>query len=590
MKGMMEVDAVREFIATYFRMAKNLDAGGLCSNMPFINPDEGVCGAIRSDMLLCIMSVSESDAIDSEFLDFLNENMDCGFTSQSVAKVRRDFATLDGPPECTMLPHFIMMDLERPKGNISKHYLKMLAFTALGYLTWKEDTNLTEYIRYNWVFTEIIEIYENTFGKNIDFDPLGDANITPVSIIKYATSSLKGSRNREKSTAAKAFQIALDMLLGENGKERIRKLKENASLSEDDEEEDDEVDEPENKIDEEDGDHIKHKEQDKNIETQDAQKSNENTDRKTDISSDDEPDENNNDLEDATDECESDPLKELESLTGLSDVKGQIRSILNVLKVRKKCEEHGIKREPIALHMVFSGNPGTGKTTVARLLGKIYKESGLLSKGHFVEVSRAELVGKYVGHTAILVKKAFDKAKGGILFIDEAYSLNNSDDAFGQEAVETIIKLMEDYRDDLAVIAAGYPGLMQELLDSNPGLRSRFPFVLKFPDYTGDELTDIFRCFCAKNNVHADFSVMRLIYSHFNREAAKRVKNFGNARYVRNYFEQMLLNQADRLYRDGALDEDGDLEKDDLCYFSIDDIPDDKLVSELTTKPKIFRV
>ena len=220
------------------------------------------------------------------------------------------------------------------------------------------------------------------------------------------------------------------------------------------------------------------------------------------------------------------------------------------------------------LHMAFIGNPGTGKTTIARILGKVYKESGLLSKGHLVEVGRADLVGKYVGHTAVMVKEVFEKAKGGVLFIDEAYSLTNEDGGgFGQEAVETLLKLMEDNRDDIAVIVAGYPALMQEFLDANPGLRSRFPFVIHFPDYSGAELTEIFRCFCRENDILPSRSVMQAVRSHFEKEASKKARNYGNARAVRNYFEQMIMNQANRLVDAESYD------REDLCGFTMADLP-----------------
>lgn len=260
-------------------------------------------------------------------------------------------------------------------------------------------------------------------------------------------------------------------------------------------------------------------------------------------------------------------IEKLDALIGLCEVKEQVHTLVNVLKVRRKCEELEIKRADISLHMVFTGNPGTGKTTVARILGEIYKEAGVLSKGHLVEVSRAELVDKYAGHTAIRVKRMFNKAKGGILFIDEAYSLTSEGDSFGQEAVETLLKLMEDNRDDIAVIVAGYPALMQEFLESNPGLRSRFPTVIKFPDYSGNQLTHIFLRFCKENHIIASRDVINAAKVYFRNEASKKHKNFGNARIARNYFEKMIMNQANRLVQSGHM------EKRYLCRFTREDLP-----------------
>ena len=201
----------------------------------------------------------------------------------------------------------------------------------------------------------------------------------------------------------------------------------------------------------------------------------------------------------------------------------------------------------------------------------------IVSKGHLVEVSRAELVDKYAGHTAVRVKRMFNKAKGGILFIDEAYSLTSEGDSFGQEAVETLLKLMEDNRDDIAVIVAGYPALMQEFLESNPGLKSRFPTVIKFPDYSGNQLTHIFLSFCKENHIIASRDVINAAKVYFRNEASKKHKNFGNARIARNYFEKMIMNQANRLVQSGHM------EKRYLCRFTREDLP-----KTLEIKPMIL--
>lgn len=261
-------------------------------------------------------------------------------------------------------------------------------------------------------------------------------------------------------------------------------------------------------------------------------------------------------------------IDRLDCLIGLKSVKKQIHMILNVQVVNKKCVEYKIDRQPIGMHMIFSGNPGTGKTTVARLIGEIYHDEGILSKGQFIEVSRADLVGKYVGHTAQMVKKAVEDAKGGVLFIDEAYSLSNSEDDFGREAIDTLVKEMEDNRGDLVVIAAGYPALMQDFMYSNPGLRSRFPITVEFPDYSAEELLQIFKTFCSENSFSVSPEVIYKVKMIFRSEIARKKSNFGNARMVRNFYEKMVMKQATRLVGENTL------EVDDITEFLAEDLPD----------------
>lgn len=241
-------------------------------------------------------------------------------------------------------------------------------------------------------------------------------------------------------------------------------------------------------------------------------------------------------------------LAKLDELEGLDRVKKQMHSWVDQIKVFTMRKERGMSVPDMSYHMVFTGNPGTGKTTVARIVSQIYCALGIISEGHLVEVDRSNLVAGYVGQTAIKSQEVINQAIGGVLFIDEAYTLaNGGGNDFGQEAIDTILKGMEDYRSNLVVIVAGYDDLMEKFINSNPGLRSRFKTYIGFTDYTGVELFRIFERLCNKNQYVLDYDARYKLQEYFNQLYATRDKNFGNARDVRNLFEATVTRQSQRI-------------------------------------------
>jgi Holliday junction resolvasome RuvABC ATP-dependent DNA helicase subunit len=255
-------------------------------------------------------------------------------------------------------------------------------------------------------------------------------------------------------------------------------------------------------------------------------------------------------------------LKELNSLIGLSIVKREIGTLANVVRVQKMREAHGLNVPTMSLHLVFTGNPGTGKTTVARLLGRIYKGLGVLASGHVVEVERRDLVAGYVGQTAIKTMAVISKSLDGVLFIDEAYSLarHSSENDFGHEAIETLLKAMEDNRDRLVIVVAGYSKPMKEFIESNPGLQSRFNKYIDFPDYSAEELMMVFARFVAQNQYVLTLEAREEVRKILEREQRESGGKCANARLVRNVFEVAVERQANRIALMAAPSDD-DLQK-----------------------------
>ncbi len=262
-----------------------------------------------------------------------------------------------------------------------------------------------------------------------------------------------------------------------------------------------------------------------------------------------------------------DPTKELDELIGLSEIKELVKELEAFLTIQKRRKQENLAIEPMVLHMIFKGNPGTGKTTVARILGRIFKHFNILTKGHLIEVERADLVGEYIGHTAQKTREKINSALEGILFIDEAYSLaRGGEKDFGKEAIDTLVKAMEDKKDQFILILAGYSSQMERFLNTNPGLQSRFPIQVDFDNYSVEELMQIAR-FMIKNRDYkfskqAEYKLKEFLENQLNQNQA----NFSNARLVRNIIEKSIRLQAVRLIKEGKINKDKlmTIEKEDI--------------------------
>lgn len=264
---------------------------------------------------------------------------------------------------------------------------------------------------------------------------------------------------------------------------------------------------------------------------------------------------------------------EMDNIVGLTEIKKYVLGLEEYYAVMKRRQEEGLKTSEVNKHMIFTGNPGTGKTTIARIISRYLKAMGVLSGGQLVEVTRADLVGRYVGHTAPLTTKVIESALGGVLFIDEAYSLyRGKDDTFGLEAIDTLVKGIEDHRDDLIVILAGYSIEMEEFLTANSGLKSRFPNIINFPDYTGEELLGISKITAKSKGYVIDEGVELALKTYYNTIQATRAKDAGNGRLVRNKIEEAIINQSKRL----VVEKDADMSLLTSADFDLSDVSGDK--------------
>lgn len=260
-------------------------------------------------------------------------------------------------------------------------------------------------------------------------------------------------------------------------------------------------------------------------------------------------------------------MQELDEFIGLKNIKEHIKSLVNLIRTNQKREEMGLPVKPMSYHAIFCGSPGTGKTSIARILGRIYQSLGILKKGHVIEVDRSGLVAGYVGQTEEKTSKVLDQAMDGILFIDEAYALVGGNSDFGRNAIDTILKRMDDCRDRLVVIAAGYTDRMKTFINSNPGLKDRFSWVFEFDDYNGTELFEIFLNFAKKQQYILDEEASKQLKEHLEEVVNLKLEHFGNGRYVRNLFEKIVMQQSNRIAQN--ID---NIKREDLSTITAEDV------------------
>jgi SpoVK/Ycf46/Vps4 family AAA+-type ATPase len=262
-------------------------------------------------------------------------------------------------------------------------------------------------------------------------------------------------------------------------------------------------------------------------------------------------------------------IKELNDMVGLEEVKQEVNSLVNFVKIQKEREKHGLKQNDISYHCVFTGSPGTGKTTVARVLANIFRSLDVIDTGQLVETDRAGMIAEYVGQTAVKVDKLVDESMGGVLFIDEAYSLSTgSSEDFGKEAIATLLKRMEDNRDNLIVIVAGYSDKMKDFIDMNPGLKSRFNRYIHFEDFAPEDMMSIYKKMCQGSDYAISSEAEQYLISEFESAYNSRDESFGNGRFVRNIFEKSIENLSNRIAKSDKITKEllTTIEKEDINF------------------------
>ncbi|MBR4719544.1 MAG: AAA family ATPase [Lachnospiraceae bacterium] len=467
-------------------------------------------------------------------MKFINACIGYDFTISELEVIKKEAFERTNSYIYVLLPYMLLFDKKTGTVGFTKNYLFILMCVVVGYMAIGESADTGEAVRYYKYITKAKELGEKILGVPIDIDPMEKVSANPSS--KMLIKLLAGCGDEGQD------EVIIDL------EARINTLDDSAVMK------DITLNEPAEQKAENSSSTGRISWFEAIVVQSDGS---ELTDNITDASS--------------VNELTGD-IADLDTLIGLSEVKKQIRTIINVHRLWTQHDNTRSSKIPMTMHMVFIGNPGTGKTTAARMIGKIYKNAGLLSKGQLVEVSRVDLVGKYIGHTAAKVKDAFDRAKGGVLFIDEAYMLSHdSEGGYGQEAIDMIVKLMEDNREDIAVIFAGYPKYMHIFLESNPGLASRIPYVIRFDDYSAEELMQILLYMCQEYGITCTETAKSKIKEHFRAEISKHDKNYGNGRAVRNYFEKMVTMMSNRMAECGIMS--GEMQ------FLPADIPQDQVLS-----------